>query len=402
MARDDRGVFERPKDSGVWWIRYVDQFGELRRERVGPKSLAKATYQKRKNQIREGKFFPEMIQEKHKYCISFKKMAEDFLDKHSKLKKKSWGSDEQRLERCKDHFGNMPLSSIKKKQIEGFLETLITVDELSQATVNRYTALLKTLFNKALEWEECKENPVKGIKLFREQHRIRFLSDAEEVKLKEKFPVEFWPWVEIAMFTGMRRGEQFTLLWENVNFNTRLITIPMSKSGKKRFIPMNDRVMEILRDMPSRLKSSHVFVCSNGTTPMDGRNFYQRVFLPAIIAAEVKDFRWHDLRHTFASRLVMAGVNLKTVQELMGRESIEMTLKYAHLSPEHQVDAVQKLIQKATDTTTDTSDKNAENQAPEKVAVFNEKDKKVRKMKNMPPARIELATPGLGILCSIP
>ena len=87
---------------------------------------------------------------------------------------------------------------------------------------------------------------------------------------------------------------------------------------------------------------------------MDAQNFYNRVFVPALERAEVPDFHWHDLRHTFASRLVMAGVDLRTVQELMGHKTQAMTLRYAHLSPEHQLAAVQRLNPPRTATTTAT------------------------------------------------
>jgi Phage integrase family len=86
-----------------------------------------------------------------------------------------------------------------------------------------------------------------------------------------------------------------------------------------------------------------VFPSETGETPLDAQNFVNRVFLPALRRAKIGDFHWHDLRHTLASRLVMAGVDLRTVQELLGHKTLVMTLRYAHLSPEHQLEAVQRL-----------------------------------------------------------
>jgi len=346
-----RGVFERSKDSGIWWIRYVDQHGKLHREKVGPKSLAISAYRKRKTEIKEGKFFPEKLQAKHE--MLFKDMVKLYLNEYSKINKRSWRTDKGRLQKLEQQFGIKPLSQITSQDVERF-RALISID-VSQATANRYMALLKNLFNKAIAWEKCTHNPVRGIKQFTESHRIRFLSNDEEAGFRTVFPPKYWPWVEIAIHTGMRRSEQFGLRWENINLQTNTITIPLSKSGEMRHIPINDTVLDILRTLSSRMKSMWVFPSSNLETPIETQNFINRVFIPALRKANIDDFHWHDLRHTFASRLVMAGVDLRTVQELMGHKSIIMTLKYAHLSPEHKREAVQRLNPKPTDTITDTT-----------------------------------------------
>jgi integrase len=150
--------------------------------------------------------------------------------------------------------------------------------------------------------------------------------------------------VVVALHTGLRRGEQFRLRWsEHVDFTTGIVTVADSKSEEPRHVPMNDTVRAVLRALPSRLKSRWVFPSETGETPLDAQNFVNRVFLPALRRAKIGDFHWHDLRHTFASRLVMAGVDLRTVQELLGHKTLVMTLLYAHLSPEHQLEAVQRL-----------------------------------------------------------
>jgi integrase len=192
--------------------------------------------------------------------------------------------------------------------------------------------------------------------MFKENNaRVRYLNEEEEARLREQIGEEEWPLVAVAMHTGLRLSEQLHLEWEYVDFVAGILTVPRSKSGETRRVPMNDTVREILRTRPSRLKSKYVFPSQTGETPIDGRNYMNRVFLRALKRAKIEKFTWHCLRHTFASRLVMAGADIRTVQELMGHKTISMTLRYSHLSPEHQLAAVQRLNRKPTDTTTDTA-----------------------------------------------
>jgi len=347
------GLFEKITGSGEWWIRYSDQYGHIHREKVGPKSLAQKAYEKRKTDIREGKFFPETLRQRRD--ILFKDMATLYLEEHSKVNKRSYDSDRHVMERLKQAFGERALSEITTEDVERLKNRLVkegTVKKsmekskpLSVATVNRHLALLSGVFNVARIWKKTKaENPVKGVKKFKENNeRVRYLTEEEEQALKKKVPEEYWPFVEVALHTGMRRGEQFNLRWREVNFHSRTITIPRSKSGETRFVRMNDRAMEILRGSPGRLKSKWVFPSETGETQLDANNFINRVLNPALAAAKVKYFRWHELRHTFASRLTMAGVDLRTLQELMGHKTIKMTLRYSHLSPTHTLEAVNKL-----------------------------------------------------------
>lgn len=123
---------------------------------------------------------------------------------------------------------------------------------------------------------------------------------------------------------------------------------------------MNDELRRILRELPSRMRSPWIFPSDTEDTALHARNFIHRTFALALEAAKINDLHWHDLRHTFASRLVMRGIDLTTVQELMGHKTPAMTSHYAHLSPAHRLAAVQKLnpsipgSDRATGTTTDT------------------------------------------------
>jgi len=213
---------------------------------------------------------------------------------------------------------------------------------------------MKRVFNVAIADHETETNPVSAIPMFKENNqRVRFLSEEEETRLRDAIENDDWPMIVVALHTGLRQSEQFHLRWENVDFANGIITVPRSKNGETRRLPMNDTVREILRSRPSRLKSALVFPSQTGATPIDTRNYMHRAFTPALRRAGIDGFRWHDLRHTFASRLVMAGVDLRTVQELMGHKTIAMTLRYSHLSPAHQLAAVQRL-NNTTDTGTDT------------------------------------------------
>lgn len=334
------GLFEKEKGSGDWWIRYADQYGRIHREKVGKKSLARKAYEKRKSDIREGKFFAENLRQRHD--MLFKDMATIYLEEHSKVNKRSYETDCYIMTRLIQTFGDKALSEITPQDVERFKGQL--AQSVSLATVNRHLALLGGVFSKGVAWGKTKNNPVKEIKKFKENNqRIRYLTDEEEAVLRSEFPEEHWAKVEIATNTGLRRANEFNLRWPDINFNTRTITIRQSKSGDTLHVRMNDRVMEILRGLPSRLKSEWVFPSETGETPLDANNFINRVFNPALKRAKITDFRWHDLRHTFASRLTMAGVDLRTLQELMGHKTIKMTLRYSHLSPTHTLEAVNKL-----------------------------------------------------------
>jgi integrase len=169
--------------------------------------------------------------------------------------------------------------------------------------------------------------------------RIRFLSADEEKGLREvikkRFP-QHMPEFDVALNTGMRKSEQFSLEWSQVSLARKRIRLERTKNGSDREIPLNKTCLSVLEAV-------------HGTRPHDGRVYGRDLNDPrawfelALQEAKVKNFRWHDLRHTFISRLVMKDVNLRTVQELAGHKTISMTTRYAHLAPEHNQAAIEKL-----------------------------------------------------------
>jgi integrase len=150
-----------------------------------------------------------------------------------------------------------------------------------------------------------------------------------------------------ALNTGMRKGEILNLNWDNVDLKHGFILLSQTKNGERREIPINGTLRETLSELfrgteerPRRINVPYVFY----DYPTGNRfQSIQKSFKSACNEAKIKDFRFHDLRHTFASHLVMAGVDLTTVRELLGHKTITMTLRYAHLAPSHKVKAVDLL-----------------------------------------------------------
>lgn len=249
---------------------------------------------------------------------------------------------------------------------------------LSPATINRSVTTLKAVLNRALEWGVIEINPLQTIKPLKLDSKgvVRYLSVDEEVRLrsalderqqakiddrksgnawreargKEKLPelngelVDYLkPLSLFVLNTGLRRGEAFSLKWENINFERKSIVVLGSnaKSGHTRHVPLNSEAITLLRAWLEKANSELVF-----PSPVTNRKLVsvQKVWAPLMRRANIECFRFHDLRHTFASNLVMAGVDLYTVKELMGHSTIQMTERYAHLAPEHTATAVERLV----------------------------------------------------------
>jgi integrase len=207
-------------------------------------------------------------------------------------------------------------------------------------------------------------NPARLVPLRKENSAVvRFLDAEEENKLRavlrRRYPdleAEF----DLALNTGMRRGEQWRLRFEDINPSLGIITIPRSKHGERRYIPINTAARFALEKL-RQLGNHNGYVIPGPPTPRNKDP--RRIFEAALKEAGIQNFRYHDLRHTFASRLVMAGVDLRTVQELMGHKTVAMTIRYSHLAPAHQRDAIERLVtlptltptKVATDIRTDTN-----------------------------------------------
>lgn len=341
--------------NGNYFIDYYAN-GRRIREKIGSsKTLAENALRKRKLAIAENKFLDVRKQKK----VRFNEFAKSYLETYSKPNKKSWESDMHNLKRLSKVFGNMYLYNITPRQIEEFKAR--RKSEVSSATVNREISTLKTLFNKAIEWGVLEKSPAQKIKKFKENNiRLRYLEKEEVTKLLKACRGYLRPIVIVALNTGMRRGEILGLKWQDIDVKRGIIYLLDTKNGYKREIPMNEPVKKALIRVHKHPESPYVF-CKKDGTPF-GK--VHKSFLAAMDRCGIIGFHFHDLRHTFASQLVMCGVDLNTVRELLGHRDLKMTLRYAHLSPDHKRRAVD-ILGKKMDTfwTLSSSGVNAPNEA---------------------------------------
>lgn len=139
----------------------------------------------------------------------------------------------------------------------------------------------------------------------------------------------------LAVHTGLRRGSLFGLRWEQIDFANRVLRIPRTKNGRPLSLPLNATAMSTLQSLyaAGNLTSGYVFPHTGGRKVGEPVRDIKNGFHRALALAEIQDFTWHDLRHTFASWLMMRGASLRSVAELLGHQSLKMTMRYAHLSP---------------------------------------------------------------------
>ncbi len=240
------------------------------------------------------------------------------------------------------------------------------------ATVNRKLSFLRSFFNKAIAWERYQGfNPVSKVKFLKENNtRLRFLEKEEISKLLSNSEGRLKEIITLALNTGMRKGEIFNLNWGDIDFTNRIIYLRETKSGEGREVPMNDEVCRVLKGIRRNPRSEYIFCYADGQRMMDIR----RSFWTALRKSDIKNFHFHDLRHTFASQMVMSGVDLNTVRELMGHQTIEMTLRYAHLSPGHKRRAVDILGNSINAKATQNRDNLVPIWSPEQILENTQKD----------------------------
>lgn len=328
-----------------YWIDYRVNGRRVRRK-IGPqKKLAEGIMRKIRVEILEGRYLDRKKQEK----MTFKEFSEIYAENYGK-KKKSWETtDVCYLKKFNAFFGSKYLFEITPEMVERYrterlLQKTNKGNLVSPVHLNRELACLKCMFNRAIDWGRVSDNPVRKVKFVKENNpRNRYLSDDELKNLINCSAEALKPVILFAVNTGMRLGEIQGIKWGDVNFERGFVTLRETKNGETRYVQMNRIVRETLLNLKMTAKDQNSYIfCNKAGFPYNPRVPFKK----ALTKANISDFRFHDLRHTAASYLAMAGIDLNTIRVILGHKSIRMVLRYAHLSDTHQALAVGALDKK--------------------------------------------------------
>jgi integrase len=231
--------------------------------------------------------------------------------------------------------------------VRAALQHAKTEHKWSASSYNHHHTIISLIFRLAIEADKANANPASGLRRESESNsRVRYLQPEEETKLREIIRSndawrEHEPELTLALNTGLRRRSMYIdLVWEHIDLDTRLATVPRTKNGDAVHVPLNADAIKALMIFRSRGDCTGRVVRNAAGKPL---NYPTQWFVPAVRAAGIKNFRWHDLRHCFASRLRQTGVPLGNIAELLGHRGLAMTRRYAHLSISNLHDAVARI-----------------------------------------------------------
>jgi integrase len=274
--------------------------------------------------------------------VTFRAMTERYLQVKEIGRKRTLEFDRWVIAKLLAHFGaDTPLAEITAPRITEYrIQRLTTKSErlkrhLTPASVNRELCVLRSVLRLAADDDYGYLEKAPRVRMEKEpQGRLRYLTEDEasrlltECRRAAEHPVsprrstQLYPVVVLALETGMRRGEILGLEWSRVNFSRGVIQLEMTKNGTRREIPMRRAVYDVLSALPK-----------SGTRLFHGS--VRGAFESAVARAQIEGFRFHDLRHTFASWFMMRGGSIYALQQILGQKTIEMTMRYAHLAPDH-------------------------------------------------------------------
>ncbi len=336
------GLFRRQK---VWWVSIQHEGRQVRRSTgTTDKRLATAILAKLSVKLIEGRYF-DQAEDRDR---TFGEMMDRYRTERAPLKApQSRIRDETSLKHLRPLFGEKCLVGITPKHLAAY-KAARRVEGAAPATINKELQLVRHAFNVAMrEWEWCRENPMHRVSLEPVHNQVdRWLTAEEEKRLFAAAATWLREIIVVALHTGLRQGEMLALRWQDVDFTRRTLIVMKSKNKERRTLPLNNTVCQVLLSRRARhVPTSDVVFTTSSGMPLRARNL-KRAFARAVTRAEIDKFRFHDLRHTFATRLVQQGIDLYKVQRLLGHKTGVMTQRYAHHCPESLREGVDRLEQR--------------------------------------------------------
>lgn len=355
QLKKTRGIRLLP--NGKWLAMWTDPRGMIVKRRFKTKTEAILARENAMVDIRQQRYTD------HLPSFTFVEGVQRFLEySKSNLKVTSHQADRRVAGRWlqEDLFRNKHLDEITPAHIERYKQQRASdfsassmhpaPQVVSKRLVDFEVGRLKRLFNLCIEMGLCRSNPALKIKLFKaDVRRTRYLTEEEEGRLISHATPALVPIIKFALHTGMRKGEILNLTWGEVDLTNKVVLLPAAKTKARRarYIPLNQPALDALAAggfNPDR--NALVFANARGRRRDNLHHAWRR----AVVSAGIEDFRFHDLRHTFASRLVMKGKDLAVIRELLGHQDFSMTLRYAHLAKGRLAEAVQCLDESPTGT----------------------------------------------------
>jgi len=326
------GIYKR---GGRWCIDFYDQNHARIQEssHSSRRADAEALLNLRKSEILRGIY-------KRPVKITVGEFGKRYME-YAKANKRSWLRDEQMLKHLGEFFGTeRQLAEITAADIEGY--KLRRKAKVSGSTVNRELALLKRMFNLAISWDLYLDlNPFRKVKFFREVNLgLRVVSPEEEEKLLRNASPYIQDIIRFALNTGLRIGDIFSLRWANVDLEKDILNVFVAKTQKLRTVPINGEARKVLEYWALGKRNEFVFYNPETGTPFVD---LKAGFGLACRKSGIEGVTWHTLRHTFATRLVDRGVDIVTVQQLLGHSTITVTMRYTHTNLDSKRAAVAKL-----------------------------------------------------------